>query len=128
MFEYSRTKPECQFDKVNPIDGLEEALPSQKNALSDVAVVKTLGRLFPRDSIATVHGRRTTFRVWCEEQTSFPYAAKERALSHKVSNQVEAAYNRTDLLEIRRDLMKAWGHFAVGSDNQNIIQLKTARI
>ncbi|MEO1706368.1 MAG: integrase arm-type DNA-binding domain-containing protein, partial [Pseudomonadota bacterium] len=32
VFEYARTVPECRFDKVNPVDGVKEALPSQKNA------------------------------------------------------------------------------------------------
>ncbi|MEO0920526.1 MAG: integrase arm-type DNA-binding domain-containing protein, partial [Pseudomonadota bacterium] len=32
VFEYARTVPECRFDRVNPVDGLKQALPSQKNA------------------------------------------------------------------------------------------------
>ncbi|MEO1151857.1 MAG: integrase arm-type DNA-binding domain-containing protein [Pseudomonadota bacterium] len=213
VFEYARTVPECRFDRVNPVDGLKQALPSQKNAqakehhpalpyadlpalmtdlqavdsisslalqfiiltacrsgevrgaqwseidlkartwtvprarmkagkdhrvslsdaamailertrglsdewvfpspqarkaLSDVAVAKVLKR-FHEPTTATVHGMRSTFRDWCEEQTSFPHAVKERALAHTVRNQAEAAYNRTDLFEKRRNLMDTWG-------------------
>jgi len=71
-----------------------------------------------------VHGFRSTFRDWCEEQTSFPHAVKERALAHTVSNQAEAAYNRTDLFDKRRELMELWGRFAVGNKTENVILLR----
>jgi len=54
------------------------------------------------------HGFRSTFRDWAEEATSTPRAVVERALAHKVANQVEAAYLQTDLLEMRRGLMEEW--------------------
>ncbi|MEO0851355.1 MAG: integrase, partial [Pseudomonadota bacterium] len=98
-----------------------------RKALSDVAVAKVLKR-FHEPTTATVHGMRSTFRDWCEEQTSFPHAVKERALAHTVRNQVEAAYNRTDLFDKRRDLMDAWGRFAVETDISNVIQLENRKV
>jgi len=97
--------------------------PTAGKALSDVAVAKPLKR-FHSNEIATVHGFRSTFRDWCEEQTGFPHAVKERALAHTISNQAEAAYNRTDLFDKRRELMELWGRFAVGNKTENVIQLK----
>ena len=58
-----------------------------------------------------VHGFRSTFRDWCEEETSTPRAVSEAALAHVVESKVEAAYHRTDHFEKRRILMELWaGH------------------
>ncbi len=57
----------------------------------------------------TVHGFRSTFRIWAAEQTSFPREVCEAALAHVNADRVEAAYMRSDLFEKRRDLMQAWG-------------------
>lgn len=57
------------------------------------------------------HGFRSSFRDWCEEQSSFPHGVIERALAHTIPNATERAYNRGDLFEKRRLLMEAWGDF-----------------
>jgi integrase len=62
-------------------------------------------------SKATVHGFRSSFKDWTAETTNFPNEVSEMALSHKISNSVEAAYRRGDLLEKRRELMNAWEDF-----------------
>ena len=59
---------------------------------------------------ATPHGFQSSFRNWCAE-TGVAREVAERALAHVVSNKVEAAYNRTDLLERRREVMVAWGRY-----------------
>jgi integrase len=56
---------------------------------------------------ATLHGFRSSFRDWASEQ-GYARDLAERALAHTVSNNVEAAYHRTDLLEQRRPLIEAW--------------------
>lgn len=37
------------------------------------------------------------------------------ALAHTISNKVEAAYRRGDLLEKRKDLMNAWAEYALSA-------------
>lgn len=59
----------------------------------------------------TVHGLRSTFRDWVSERTNYPDRLAEVALAHQLSDRVQAAYNRTDQLEKRRDMMEAWAHF-----------------
>ena len=59
----------------------------------------------------TPHGFRSTFRVWASEQTAYPREIIEAAMAHAVSDKVEAAYQRSDLLEKRRALMEEWGAF-----------------
>lgn len=60
---------------------------------------------------ATVHGFRSTFRDWVGETTNYPRELAEAALAHTFTAKVEAAYQRGDLLERRRQLMNAWAEF-----------------
>ena len=62
---------------------------------------------------ATAHGFRSSFRDWASEN-GYSRDLAERALAHTVTNQTEAAYHRTDLLDQRRGMMEAWAHFVCG--------------
>ena len=79
-------------------------------ALSDMALTKLLRDCELADT-ATIHGFRTSFKVWAMECTDFPWTASEAALAHTLGNEVAASYARTDLLEQRRDLMQQWADF-----------------
>ena len=63
--------------------------------------------------VATAHGVRSSFRDWASEN-GYARDLAERALSHTISNQAEAAYHRTDLLEQRRAMMEAWSAHVEG--------------
>ena len=65
-------------------------------------LIKMLGRK------VTMHGCRSTFRDWCAE-TGKDAVLAEKSLMHSTGNEVEQAYQRSDLLERRRPLMQAWG-------------------
>lgn len=102
--------------------GVELVFPGARDGLlSDVAVNKTLHGIAPD---VTVHGFRSSFRTWCEEQTSYPRSVTEAALAHVNADKVEAAYQRSDLFERRRELMKAWADFATGKSK--VVQLASA--
>ncbi|NRB17759.1 MAG: site-specific integrase, partial [Rhodobacteraceae bacterium] len=62
----------------------------------------------------TVHGFRSTFRDWASEVANAPREVAEKSLAHSIGSEVERAYARSDLLDKRRDLMKAWSHFVAG--------------
>lgn len=76
--------------------------------LSNMAMSKVLKRL---DMDATVHGFRSSFRDWVAEMTSFPNEVAEAALAHTIKNAAESAYRRGDLLEKRREMMRAWADY-----------------
>ena len=59
--------------------------------------------------VATAHGFRSSFRDWASE-SGYARDLAERALAHTISNQSEAAYHRTDLLEQRRPMMDIWAN------------------
>jgi len=86
--------------------GSDLVFPSVRAQLSDVAVSKMLHSVAPD---VTVHGCRTSFRTWGAEITSTPSAVMELALAHVNQNQVQAAYQRSDLLDLRKTLMQTWG-------------------
>ena len=68
----------------------------------------TLSKLFRDLEIPAVpHGLRSSFRDWCAE-TGVRREVAEASLAHVVGG-VEGAYNRTDLLEARREIMERWG-------------------
>ncbi len=59
----------------------------------------------------TVHGFRSSFRDWVAETTNYPQELGEACLAHVLKNKVQAAYQRGDLLERRRQLMQEWADF-----------------
>ncbi|WP_321947089.1 tyrosine-type recombinase/integrase [Paraburkholderia sp. J10-1] len=78
--------------------------------LSDMAPGAVLRRMGRVD--VTAHGTaRSTFRDWAAECTNFPRELAEKALAHALKSEVEAAYQRGDLLAKRRLLMQAWARF-----------------
>lgn len=81
--------------------------------LSDVALTKVL-RSAGRSE--TVHGFRSTFRDWAAElMPTIPAMVAEMALAHRVGSATEQAYLRSDLRDMRRSLMDAWGRYAAPS-------------
>lgn len=59
---------------------------------------------------ATMHGMRSTFRDWCAENGIADILA-EKSLMHATGSQVVQAYQRSDLLESRREIMQRWDDF-----------------
>lgn len=59
----------------------------------------------------TVHGFRSTFKDWAVENNQGVEELSEACLAHALKNKVQAAYQRGDLLERRRELMQAWADY-----------------
>ncbi len=62
----------------------------------------------------TVHGFRSSFRDWAAEKGNFPREVCEQALAHSLADQTEAAYQRGDYFEKRKELMQAWADYCFG--------------
>ena len=77
------------------------------NDLSD----STVSKLLRMNKIPAVpHGFRSSFRDWCAENNVERQLA-ETALAHAVGSATEAAYLRSDMFELRRDLMQKWADY-----------------
>jgi integrase len=83
--------------------GSKANTPLAKNTLSKL--ISTMG------ADCTVHGFRSSFRTWAAESTSYPREIVEAALAHTTGTTVELAYQRSDMLEKRRQLMQQWATF-----------------
>jgi integrase len=102
--------------KSQPVKGDGYLFPGAKNGkpLSNMAMLKLLERMGISDQVTT-HGFRSTFRDWGAEATNYPNELLEMAIAHRVSDAVEAAYRRGDLLQKRHALMADWERFCSAS-------------
>jgi len=69
----------------------------------------------PQPRPAVPHGLRSTFKDWATE-AGIDNIQSEIALAHRVGNEVEQRYRRTDLVEQRRAMMTAWAGFCRGDE------------
>ena len=69
----------------------------------------------------TVHGFRSSFRDWVAEETEHSPEVAEMALAHTISNQVEAAYRRGNLIDRRRRLMNDWESYCLTGSWGNVL-------
>ena len=81
---------------------------SKLQPLSDMTLTSLMRRM---EVGAVPHGFRSTFRDWASERTSYPAEMAEMALAHALTNKVEAAYRRGDLVQKRAHMMTAWAAF-----------------
>ena len=65
---------------------------------------------------SSVHGFRSSLRTFAEDLTDASHTAKEMALSHRVGNQVEQPYMRSDVLDQRKPLMQQWADYIMPTE------------
>ena len=89
---------------------------SKGTPLSDM----TLSKILRDKGLPYVpHGFRSSFRDWAaEKMPSIPDAVAEAALAHVVPDKVIAAYKRTTFLDLRRQLLDAWGSFVENNSSK----------
>jgi integrase len=93
--------------------------------LSNMAMSMVIRRLGEN---VTVHGFRSCFRDWVAEETIHSPEVAEKALAHAITNKVESAYRRGDLLEHRRRLMADWGSFCINGTWGNVVEFPKKRL
>jgi integrase len=76
------------------------------NALRSLGVSKEEG---------SVHGFRTTLKVWGAETKEYADELTEMVLAHTVEGQTKQAYFRTTLFDKRRVVMNEWADFCLGN-------------
>ena len=101
-----------QLPRINDSDRI---FPNgQGQPLSDMALNQLMRGMHERGEFkgeAVPHGFRATHRTWAAEQTDYPEEVRKLASGHAVGDAVKEAYQRTDLLEKRRNLMNDWADF-----------------
>jgi len=111
-------KRSIQILKISEVlDPSSEYLFSRrKKPLSNMAMTMVIRRL---EKKVTVHGFRSTFRDWVSEKTDHSSEVAEMSLAHAISNKVEAAYRRGNLIEKRRALLVDWECYCDSEANTN---------
>jgi integrase len=79
--------------------------------ISNMTMLKHLKQI-TGDETLTVHGFRTTFRTWAQEETDFEEEIVEHCLHHITGDDAEKAYKRGEALRKRRIVMQAFADFA----------------
>lgn len=80
-------------------------------AMSPAAMQQVLNKKGLRGKV-TIHGFRSTFKDWSSDN-GYDDKASERSLAHQVTG-VAGHYDRTTMLEMRRDLLQQWNDFVAG--------------
>ena len=77
----------------------------KRGVISDASMARLMER---RGLEARPHGFRSTLRVWLTESQQASREVAETIIAHQTGSLTERAYNRTDFLEQRKELMEAW--------------------
>ena len=85
--------------------------PPSQRTVSDA--LRQLGRVDADGRRITVHGFRSTFRVWAMECVPGSSEAAEVALAHEESDRTKRAYARSTLDEPRAKLMQQWSDYVL---------------
>ena len=99
--------------------GLVFPAPAGRKPMSDSTLSKLLREL---DIDAVPHGFRSTFRDWCSESARVPREVAEACLAHTVRG-VEGAYARSDLLDLRRELMERWAAYLATDAGDTVLPM-----
>ena len=90
--------------------------------LSDGTLTKAILGVGYDAATVTPHGFRATFRTLADEILGEPIHLIEHQLAHKVKDPLGRAYNRTQHLPERRQMMQRWADYLEG------LRLKSAKV
>jgi integrase len=87
------------------------SLLTGERCMSENTVRGALRRMGYTNDDMTAHGFRAMARTMIAERLGIPDAVIEAQLAHAVSDALGRAYNRTQFLDQRRDMMQAWANY-----------------
>jgi integrase len=93
--------------------------------ISNMTMLKHLKEI-TGDETLTVHGFRTTFRTWAQEETDFEEEIVEHCLHHITGDDAEKAYKRGEALRKRRLVMQGFANFATRPPKNNVAPMRAA--
>lgn len=125
------------LSSMHRMDGTDLVFPgTQKQPLSDMSLTAVIRRMngdqpkwIDKEGKAiTIHGFRSTFRMWAAESTNYPREVAEHALAHQLPDAVERAYQRGTQFAKRATMMNEWGKFCSSSGlvNGEVVSINRA--
>ena len=83
--------------------------------MSENTVNASLRRMgYDTQTQVTGHGFRATARTILDEHLGYDRAVIEAQLAHSVADSLGRAYNRTEFLKQRREMLQAWADYLEG--------------
>ena len=103
------------------------SLRTGERPMSDNAVLSALRRMgYPKEEM-TGHGFRAMARTILAERLNIDEAVIEAQLAHSVKDSLGRAYNRTEFLEQRRNMLQTWAdHLDTLRKGAEVIPIKAA--
>lgn len=104
--------------------GAEYVFPSLGHldrAMSNMGMLALLKRMKRQD--ITVHGFRSSFSTWANENAIARADVIEACLAHKEGDKIRAAYNRATFATERRKLLTAWADYVEGRTVSNVVAM-----
>jgi integrase len=98
--------------------------PQPGKAVANQGLWSQMGRVTGKT--ATTHGLRASFRSWCSDVGVDDQLA-EFCLAHGPKGQVQAAYNRAQTVERRREVMTRWADFLDGKSSAKVVAIGSAK-
>lgn len=83
----------------------------QNRVISENTMNKALRLMGYGASVVTTHGFRATARTLAVELLQFPESVVEAQLAHAVKDANGTAYNRTEFIKLRMELMQSWADY-----------------
>ncbi len=99
--------------------------------LSDMSLTAVIRRMNGDDKLVwadangdgvTVHGFRSSFRMWAAETTNYPREVAEHALAHQLPDAVERAYQRGSQFAKRAALMAEWAVYCATVPSDAVVK------
>lgn len=118
------------------LEGGELIFPGTRGReISDMTLLAVIRRMNKADPVwvdsngesITIHGFRSTFRMWAAESTNYPREVAEHALAHQLPDAVERAYQRGTLFAKRIKLMTEWAAFCSRPSSDEIEKVVAIR-
>lgn len=104
----------------------DKLFPAERRAdkfISENTLNKALQAIGYGKGIATAHGFRATARTLAVELLQFPESVVEAQLAHDVKDLLGRAYNRTEFIQMRIELMQAWADYLTDLRNgKSVVQ------
>jgi integrase len=104
---------------------------TKKQLLSDMSLTAVIRRMNGDDKPVwadangegvTVHGFRSSFRMWAAETTNYPREVAEHALAHQLPDAVERAYQRGSQFAKRAALMAEWSVYCATVQTDAVVK------
>jgi len=89
--------------------------------LSNMAMLELLKRM---GYAATVHGFRSAFKTWAEEESDHAKSVIEASHAHVIADKTERSYMRGTWSKKRRALIEQWADYCMSAPVDTVVELR----